>query len=250
MYIVGFTGPIHHGKTSAARFLMSQEPHSKFIESWQIIAEVAEELNKHFDSEMIDSRDLTSVNSWLFHLLDILPGVVNLRPSYDQIEIREHEIDQQPLHFNKLFIYIDRLKDNPGLVEEEIEDSNKEVHRPILQWLGGYLCATLGESIWFDEIVRRINAADKSTQLYIVTGLRYPSDAAVIRHHGGKIIEIKRPDYDEGDQSDPTEERRKYIDPDSSISNNGDLKDLEEVMQALWQDLKNDRLRFEYKGIN
>jgi len=249
MYIVGFTGPIHHGKTSAAELLMSEEPHSKSIESWQVIAEVAFELNKKFDSSMVDSSDLTSINSWLFHLLDILPGVVNARPTFDQLEIREHEVDKNPLMFNKLFIYIDRLNDDPSLAEDKIEASNKEVYRPMLQWLGGYLASVMGETIWFNEIMRRVALANEEVKLYTISGLRFPADAASVRRHGGKIIEIVRPSYDVGDLTDPTESSRKYIDPDCLILNNGDLRDLEDVMKAVWQDIKSDRLRFEYSGV-
>lgn len=250
MYIVAFTGPIDHGKTSAAKFLMAQEPHSRHIESWQIIAEVAEKLNKQFDASMVRSTDLTSVNTWLFHLLEILPKVINIHPSFDQIEIREHELDQQPLMFNKLLVYIDRLKDNPGLTHEEIEDSNKEIHRPLLQWLGGYLNSTLGETIWFDEIMRRVALADESIKLYTISGLRYSAEAATIRHHGGKVIEITRPNYQISDSQDPTESNRKSIEADALIVNDGNLQDLEDVMKAVWQDLSADRLRFEYHGIN
>jgi hypothetical protein len=250
MYIVGLTGPINHGKTTTAKLLMSQEPYSKLIESWQVIAEVAERLNQNFDQTMVSSSDLTSVNSWLFHLLDILPGVVNARPTFDMIEIREHEIDAKPDEFNKLFVYIDRLKDNPGLASEEITYSNKEDHRPILQWLGGYLSSTMGESIWFNEIMHRVAAADEKTKLFVIAGLRFPADAERVRHHGGKIIEVYRPGHEVRDQADPTELNRNLIEADTKILNNGSIQDLEDAVKALWVDMKAEKLRYEYSAVN
>ncbi len=250
MYIVGFTGPINHGKTTAAKFLMAEEPSSKHIESREVISEVAMQLNKHFDPAMVDPRDLTSINSWLFHLLDILPGVINVRPTFDQLEIRDHELDKSPEVFEKLYVYIDRLHDNPSMAKEPIDDETAEVHRPILQWLGGYLPTVLGETIWFDEVMRRVSAADESVKLYTIAGLRYPSDSASVRHHGGKIIEIIRPEYELGDQNDPTEARRSEIAADVVILNDGGLDDLKDIMKAVWQDLSTNRLRFEYRSSN
>lgn len=250
MYIVGFTGPINHGKSSAAKFLEEQELHSKHIESWQIVAEVAEKLNAKFDIEMMRNTDLTSINSWLFNLLEILPQTVNFPVSFDQIEIREHELDANPNMFSKLFIYVDRLKDNPGMAMEAIEESNKEEHRPILQWLGGYLTAELSDRIWLNEITRRIHELDDSVQLCTVVGLRFPSDAEVIREAGGIIIEVSRPSQPIFDPADPTEANREQIRPDTIISNNGELQDLENVMKAVWTDLKAGRLRPNYHGIN
>jgi hypothetical protein len=250
MYIVGFTGPIHHGKSTAAKMLLSQEPKSRHIESWHVIAEVAEKLNQQFDPTMISSSDLTSINSWLYHLLDILPDVVGVKPSFDQIEIKEHELDSNPAMFNKLLVYVDRLRDNPSLALEDIEDSNKEDHRPLLQWLGGYLTHNLSETLWYDEIMRRILSVGENVNLYTVSGLRYPEDAAVMRKHGAKIIEIIRPDYERSDQNDPTEAKRNLIEADSTIINDGNLDDLEDAIKAMWQDILADRLRFEYRGIN
>jgi hypothetical protein len=246
MQILGLTGPIDHGKTTLAKFILAEEPYSKCIESWEIIAEVAQELNQHFDPSIVNSNDLTSVNSWLFHLLDILPGVINIRPSYDKIEIREHEIDATPQNFEKLFVYIDRLKDNPGLAHEEIEPSNKEDHRPILQWLGGYISATLGDTVWFDEIMRRILMAEDKVEFYVITGLRYPADAACVRRHGGKIIEVDRPSYGNLDSADPTESSRSLIDADCTVINDGNLDDLADIAKAICVDIKAGKLRFEY----
>ncbi len=250
MYIVGFTGPINHGKTTAAKMLRSLEPDSKHIESWEIIAEVAAALNKQFDPEVVDQRDATSINTWLFHLLDVLPGVLNLRPTFDQMEVRESEIEQNPAQYNKLFIYIDRLKDNPDMAKEEITDDNKEDHRPLLQWLGGYLPQCLGETIWFDEIMKRVLSHKEDRKLHTISGLRYPADAAAVRKHGGAIVEIQRPSYAVAEQTDPTEMSRKFIDPDTVLVNNGGLGDLEEAIHALWTDTLASRVRFKYESVS
>ena len=49
MKIVGLTGPIDHGKTTAAKFLMSYEPNSVLLESFHLVAEVADELKKKYN---------------------------------------------------------------------------------------------------------------------------------------------------------------------------------------------------------
>ena len=250
MHIVGFTGPIHHGKTTAAKMLLALEPKSKHIESWYVIAEVAQKLNEQFDPSLIDQRDVASINSWLFHLLDILPAVLDLKPSFDQIELHDHEIEANSSLYNKLFVYIDRLIDNPELAKEEITDDNKEEHRPLLQWLGEYIPHCLGDSVWYDEIMKRISAHSDDLKLHTISGLRYPADAATVRRHSGSIIEINRPDYIIADQSDPTEASRKLIEADAVVMNNGNIEDLEKAMQALWVDIQASRIRYEYRAVN
>ena len=75
MVLLGITGPIGHGKTTIAGFMVQQESTSQQIESSEIIAEVADRLNKYFVWDSPSELNLASVNNWLAHLPQILLSV-------------------------------------------------------------------------------------------------------------------------------------------------------------------------------
>jgi hypothetical protein len=153
-----------------------------------------------------------------------------------------------------------RLTQNPELAEQAITAENKDHYRPILQWLGGYAVKKVSPTVWYDEIVRRIQAAQHGgAELSVVGGVRFPADAEVLRTTGATIVDILRPDVPAADihkqsahyigstnLTDPTERYRSRITYDTRILNNGTVEDLQALAPTFLNDLRSDNVRSLY----
>lgn len=242
MHILGITGPIKHGKSTLAHAFADLEPKHIHLESGVVIAEVAEAL--HMASTAIPASDnITEINAWLRPLPAILQEKLHLSTDFEKIRINTSEVTAAPVEYEKLFLYLKTLAGHPSLAEQMITKQNKEQYRPFLQWLGGYLVQKVSHGIWYEELVRRAKAAESDgCQLALIGGLRFPSDAAIIREAGGVIISINRPDQAESDLTDPTERERKKIAVDSLIVNNGSVDELKSLARTIYGDIKEGKL--------
>lgn len=242
MVIIGLTGPIGHGKSSFADYLAHLEPTSLHFESFQVIAEVAIAMHSAL-SDVPDAYNVASLNNWLHCLPSILADVVHVECSFKDIELQQAIIEQHPIEYQKLILHVENLARTPDLLKQPINSENKENYRPILQWLGGYLVQKIDVGLWYNEVIRRINAASTAgAQLCIVGGLRFPNDAAILRANGAIIVELSRPGHLQSDTLDPTERERLNIKADCTILNNGSLADLEKFAQHFLDDLKAKKL--------
>lgn len=243
MVLLGITGPIGHGKTTIAGFMVQQESTSQQIESSEIIAEVADRLNKYFVWDSPSELNLASVNNWLAHLPQILLSVTKSKVDASVLHLAEQELTKHPEEYKKLFEYIHTARNRTVITQQHITAKNKGVYRPLLQWLGGYLVEYADKGIWYNEIIRRARHASKQgCKLYVVGGVRFPSDADIIRSAGGYIIQIQRPNRVEGDSTDPTERKRSDIRSDASIMNNGTLDQLSQISAQVYVDLLENNL--------
>lgn len=245
MQLLGITGAIGHGKSTLAQDL-NKAPDSIHLETYYIVAEVADALHEKLDKVPL-AGDYEAVNKWLENLPEILKAITNVDVPHGQIAISHEAIAEDPLAYQKLFQHLDNLVANGDLRNHKITDDNKASYRPILQWLGGYLVAKVSPTIWWDEMIRRaLTAENKGTKLAILGGVRYPTDAEVVHNAGGKIIQIMRPGVGETDIMDPTERERQKIKPDTTIINNGTLADLDNCAQHMLEDLQANQLKPEY----
>lgn len=250
MILLGITGPIGHGKTTLAQFLAQQEPEAYLAETSQIIAEVADRLNKFFFWEAPTEIDLNSVNRWLAHLPAIVEAVTHTHVDQSQVTLLEHIVNKNPDDYEKLWEYIHDARHNQALLSEHITPENKMAYRSLLQWLGGYLVTHVDAGIWYNELVRRAKTAETyGCKLFIIGGVRFPGDATIVRSAGGKVIRISRPGAVEMDKSDPTERERSNISADASILNNGDLDELLHCSVRLYHDLLNNKLKKTYRSV-
>lgn len=248
MVIVGVTGGIGHGKTTFSDYLARQAKKHHHWESWEVVAEVANTL-RHENPDHPAPNNIAGINAWLAPLAEVITTCAHCQADFTQIALTPEKLKGNPLHFAKLFEYLEQMQATPELQGIEITNENRQQLRSILQWLGGYLVKTVDEGIWYDEIVRRIHQAEsQDLELATVGGVRFPGDAERLRNAKGYIIEIKRPGLEEKDKQDLTERERDLITPDATVINDGTLEQLQQCANKIYADLKLRQLAKNYKA--
>lgn len=237
--LLGVTGAIGSGKSTFATFLAEAEPSHAIYETWHVVGEIATAFNQALKAELefeISKNDLELANQALIWLPEAISDQLHFNLVWNQLAITKRDNLENPALYKKLWVYLRAARENPKILDTIITAENKETYRPILQWIGGYLVAKASKTIWYSEILRRIDLHEKGTNLIIINGVRYPSDAEIVRKHGGKIVQITRGD-NEGDKTDPTEATRDEIKPDITVVNNGTLGQFEKIAIDLINDL-------------
>jgi hypothetical protein len=249
MIIFGITGAIGHGKSTLAEAFGKVETQSRHLESFTVIAEIIEAWHAQ-TTKIPNPHELTEVNIWLALLPPILAQKLDENVNPARIAVTMNDIMAQPEHYEKLLIHIQNLQNNPGLLSSRITDANKEFYRPILQWLGGFMVSHIDAGIWYNEIMKRAELA-KSEGILLCTigGVRFPTDAEIVRKGGGKIILIHRPMIGEQDVSDPTERERIRIQPDIMILNDAGLAELVAIAQHIYNDVKLGKVAQQYDAM-
>lgn len=187
------------------------------------------------------------INQWLESLPDILEQVVGIQTDFSRIIISAESWKNQPIEYKQLILHLQNLHEDPDLLHQPIEIQNKNLYRPLLQWLGGYLVQHIDSGIWYNELIRQAQAVrDEGYQLCVIGGLRFPADAELVCSAGGTIVSVFRPSLDETDLADPTERERRKIHVDTTVINDGTLSDLDSYAAQLVQDITQHSLRKEY----
>ncbi len=235
MVLLGITGPIGHGKSTLATMLIDSDVSSVHLETGFLVAEVADALHQKLQS-IPRADDIAGINKWLHYLPEIAQELLHKEITFGSIRVQKNDIERDPVAYEKLFEYLDALKEQPQATQVIITSENKKFYRPFLQWLGGYLVLKVGPGIWYDELIRRCVGA--GVELGIISGVRFPSDATLVRKAHGKIMAIIRPASKEVDIQDPTERDRGTITADTIVINNGSLDDLRGISHKILADIK------------
>ncbi len=217
------------------------------FESWSLIAEVANQLNHCCDLSKVLHSDLDSINAWLSSLPSIVESTLNQTIPASEFILTQNLIDNDPDMYSKLLKYVGQIEASPDLVKADITEENKDLYRPILQWLGGYLYSK-SPDIWYKEVVRRISST-ANIDLTTVSGLRFPGDGKLLKTLDATLFKINMKSKSKINLDDPTERESDDIQADSIIYNNGSLKDLHELMNKVWADLQSDSVKPEYSAI-
>lgn len=123
-----------------------------------------------------------------------------------------------------------------GFMEFRFQDAWSEARSPrqILQWWGDYRRAqspdyfvartwqTICEHMMRDESV-------------VLTDVRFPNEAAMVRQLGGQIWQIRRPGYEAGSTGHASDTDGSEFSPDRVIVNIGSLEDLRATVLAAWE---------------
>lgn len=249
MIILGMTGPIGHGKTTFSDAIAALEPSTVHLESSEIIAEVANAFQQTL-TDIPDPYNVERLNNWLRALPPILENIVHTHVTFDQIKLEQASMEQHPIEYQKLILHVENLQRKPELMTQIITKENKENYRPLLQWLGGYLVQKVDSGIWYNEIIRRVHqAAEAGCKLCLVGGLRYPTDAAILRGAGALIVKVYRPGHLQSDMLDPTERERQNIQVDCTIMSNGSVADMRAFVKRFYADLLSNNLQKTYHSV-
>lgn len=237
--LLGITGAINSGKSTVAQYLANMQPNHAVYETWFVVAEIANAFNQALKAELefaTTNNPVELANQVLIWLPEAISEQLHHDVVWNQLAFNRHDTLAHPELFEKLFKYLKAVEKDHKIIEAELTPDNKATYRSLLQWLGSYLVAKLSKTIWYDELLRRVELYDSRADLVIISGVRYPSDAEVVRAKGGLIVGVTRPGTDKNDD-DPTEIQRGSIKPDVVVHNNGSLADLQAIIETMWNDL-------------
>lgn len=118
-------------------------------------------------------------------------------------------------------------------------EAGKEVPeiRRLLQTLGTGVRDIVSERAWIDALEREWLCRGRPHT--VVPDVRFPNEAAFIKRHGGVLIRVIRPNFNNG--VDPNHESERHVPnlpADFEIINDGDLTDLAMKVDAVMADIQ------------
>jgi hypothetical protein len=136
--------------------------------------------------------------------------------------------------------FADNLKqevaDVLGIGLDKIEN-DKERFRPMLQWYGAdYRRFFSGEYYWVDQMIRKIQRNSKSKTTTVITDVRYPNEADLVKSRG-VLIKVERDTGLEDMHSSETA-MQDFSDFDYILKNDSSLEVLKERVQNLFCQIK------------
>jgi hypothetical protein len=250
MVLLGLSGAIGHGKSALAAALSAHEPRTLHLETSGIIIEVADALHAALTT-VPDELNADSINPWLETLPGIIKRLLGRDVPFKSLALKDRTIADHPENYQKLFVHIENLRHGRVNPSEPIRPATKELNRPLLQWLGGYLVQRVDQGVWWDEIIRRsVSAQEDGIKLVVAGAVRYPADADIVRRAGGYVVSVFRPGMPEHDLGDPTESQRRQIIADATVFNDGGLHLLDPLAAAIYEDALSGDLKKTYSAAD
>lgn len=250
--IIGLTGAIRAGKTETANILTAINPNKHaHYETGGYVSKVGDNFNTIFRTHKAD-KDIERVNKTLLDLDFKKLFRATLQINSAKLLFDEDDMQADPTHYDRLAAYMQNIAENPSLLDQPIAEGDKNLYRPLLEWLGNHFVTKVNPHIWFKEIFYDVQRKDKDKELIIVGGVRYPEDATFVRSNGtetkGRIVEIERPGHEVNSNS-PSEIRRREIKADIRLINNGTINDLGDICLRFYNDLNDGQLQKVYRTL-
>ena len=107
--------------------------------------------------------------------------------------------------------------------------------RQILQWWGDYRRAQ--DPDYFCRVLLLAVGRLEPEEL-VITDVRFPNEAALVRQLGGQLWQIRRPGYEAGGTGHASDTDGSEFGPDRVIRNEGGLEDLRATVLAVWHDAR------------
>ena len=146
----------------------------------------------------------------IFKLIKELNGILPLRAAFgDQIKEEVAEVT--------------------GVDVDHIEE-NKEHFRPMLQWWGAdFRRHYNGESYWLDKMLAKMQTV-AGKEVLVVTDVRYPNEAELVKQAGGIMIRVdRRTGLEDAHSSENLLDDFEGF--DYRLTNNGTMFDLKEKVR-------------------
>lgn len=248
MHVIGISGAIGHGKSTFSQFLADTINNSRIFEASGDIVLVANNWLRFMpESFKTNPPGSELLNDWIDSLAEIVAKEGLGKPKAKKLYVTEYQLETRDDSILKLLEYLENIRAGTISPNDIIGAHNKEVHRSILQWIGGYLVKNYHEGIWFDSIDRKLNSAkEDGAGLAIVSGLRFPYDKKIIEKHQGTIIRIERPHVMVTDSQEVTEKEGTDLKASSIIINDANLDELRDTAKTFFDDLSGGRILEKY----
>lgn len=110
--------------------------------------------------------------------------------------------------------------------------------RQILQWWGDYRRAQDPDYFVTQlhaEILDHQGYTPISKQPVVITDVRFPNEAALVRQLGGQLWQIRRPGYEAGGTGHASDTDGSEFHPDRVLVNGGDLEQLRDLVLTAWE---------------
>lgn len=104
--------------------------------------------------------------------------------------------------------------------------------RQILQWWGTEYRRGQNPNYWIDRMVETLAAEAGSV---VITDVRFPNEAALVRQLGGQLWQIRRPGYEAGGTGHASDTGGSEFRPDVVLENFGSLDDLRRTVLDAWE---------------
>ncbi|MEG1040567.1 MAG: hypothetical protein RSE94_11700 [Pseudomonas sp.] len=117
--------------------------------------------------------------------------------------------------------------------EHDLSGENPRSPRQILQLWGDYRRAQ-DPDYFVKKLKTAVGREDWWDQDVVITDVRFPNEAALVRQLGGQLWQIRRPGYEAGGTGHASDTDGGEFRPDVVLENFGDLEFLKKVVLTAW----------------
>lgn len=145
--------------------------------------------------------------------------------------LREMLLAIDPIFHHDQIVGSIRVSDILSKMDWDGAKQNQEIRR-LLQRLGTEAGRNiLGESVWIDLASKKIDAAFSAGQSVVITDVRFPNEADMIRQRSGLVVRIERDGIAPPNSHVSEQLQAKYV--DQLLTNNSTVESLHRRITAL-----------------